>query len=118
MFLRFRLNPDGEAVRTKKIVGFGFVDDTAADGEDGAVVFVGDALERAAFDGAIAGLSVERKNVGEGYSRLGFDFAIEFDERDVASFGEFLAERGFAGAAKADERLMRGEISEEEDCCS
>src|SRR6202161_748253 len=77
VFLRFRLNPDGEAVRTKKIVGFGFVDDTAADGEDSAVVFVGDALERAAFDGAIAGLSVERKNVGEGYSRLGFDFAIE-----------------------------------------
>ena len=103
MFLRLRFNPDRETVRAEKIVSFGFGDDTAADGEDCAVVFVGDALECAAFDGAIAGLSVERKNVGEGHAGFFFDFAVEFDEGNVARGGEFFAERGFAGAAKADQ---------------
>ena len=103
VFLWLRFNPDRETVRTEKIVSFGFGDDTAADGENCAVAFVGDALERAALDGAIAGLSVERKNVGEGHAGFFFDFAVEFDEGYVARDGEFFAESGFAGAAEADE---------------
>ena len=103
VFLRFRFNPDREAVRAEKIIRFGFVHDTAADGEDRAVVFVGDALECAAFDGAIAGLSVERKDIGERHAGFFFDFAVELDERNVASLGELLAERRLAGAAKTDQ---------------
>ena len=79
-----RFDPDGVGVGAEEIVGFGFGDDTAADGENAVFVFAHDAFERAAFDGAIAGLTVERKNVGEGHAGFFFDFTVEFDEGDVA----------------------------------
>ena len=103
VFFGLGFDPDGVAVGAEEIVGLGLGDDTAADGEDATFVFAHHAFECAAFDGAVAGLTVERKDIGERHAGFFFDFAVEFDEGDVKRGGEFLAEGGFAGAAKTDQ---------------
>src|SRR5437879_3298262 len=78
-------------------------DHAATNGNDNTIVLAEHTLQSAFFDGAKAGLAIERKNFGEGHASLFFNFAVEFDEGNVAIAAQQRAERGLAGTAQADE---------------
>src|SRR5260370_32324205 len=104
MLLRSRFEPDGVAMRQKIIVSFLFRDDAAADRDDGTIGRAKNAFESALLNGAITGLAVERKKVGERHSSFFFDFLVEFDKGEFAFRGELGTERGFTAAAEANQR--------------